>query len=266
MSYTTFNLHAWISPSNIDDQDEELILFSIKYVKSTQILVLDKEGDVKLERTNENYINEIINKYYDISQLTDFDSLFIGSEFTSLIEDIVPELWVEETAEQLAHTTNMLGNMLSNVNEEPLQVNINIDTVTVVQPQHGSHPTLVDYFHKKYANMKRSYAGTVYDRTIPFCSTELWLNEVEDDECCSICLKEFINGDGDGDGNDDSDDNDDSDSYSTKNIIRLPCSHKYHKRCISKWVKVNYVCPLCRFKIDDLVVVYPPVMKKPSNL
>ncbi|XP_059654590.1 probable E3 ubiquitin-protein ligase RHY1A [Cornus florida] len=45
---------------------------------------------------------------------------------------------------------------------------------------------------------------------------------------CTICLEEF------------------SDEQS---IIRMPCSHIYHGECITKWLKMNHSCPLCRFKM-----------------
>lgn len=42
-------------------------------------------------------------------------------------------------------------------------------------------------------------------------------------------------------------------------IYRLPCSHQFHRRCLSRWLgsdvgKSNRNCPLCREKISDRVV------------
>ncbi len=32
-------------------------------------------------------------------------------------------------------------------------------------------------------------------------------------------------------------------------IRELQCNHKFHKKCIDKWVKRKFTCPLCRFDI-----------------
>lgn len=46
-------------------------------------------------------------------------------------------------------------------------------------------------------------------------------------DICAICLEEFKTED---------------------NIIRLNCSHYYHKCCVIKWFEIKYVntCPICR--------------------
>eukprot|EP00188_Purpureofilum_apyrenoidigerum_P000336 Plantae.Rhodophyta-Purpureofilum_apyrenoidigerum.ctg11410.p1 GENE.Plantae.Rhodophyta-Purpureofilum_apyrenoidigerum.ctg11410~~Plantae.Rhodophyta-Purpureofilum_apyrenoidigerum.ctg11410.p1 ORF type:complete len:157 (-),score=14.67 Plantae.Rhodophyta-Purpureofilum_apyrenoidigerum.ctg11410:209-643(-) len=30
----------------------------------------------------------------------------------------------------------------------------------------------------------------------------------------------------------------------------LPCRHKFHSRCIDKWLKINANCPMCKARID----------------
>lgn len=42
---------------------------------------------------------------------------------------------------------------------------------------------------------------------------------------CSVCNDTYINGE-----------------YQRK----LQCGHVFHKKCVDKWLKVNFTCPLCR--------------------
>ncbi|PIA53177.1 hypothetical protein AQUCO_00900047v1 [Aquilegia coerulea] len=57
----------------------------------------------------------------------------------------------------------------------------------------------------------------------------------EDSECC-ICLTKYIDG---------------------VELVRLPCSHHFHCGCISKWLRINAKCPLCKYNLhgdnDELV-------------
>ncbi|KAK6147810.1 hypothetical protein DH2020_018722 [Rehmannia glutinosa] len=64
-------------------------------------------------------------------------------------------------------------------------------------------------------------------------TSELVLNP-EDSECC-ICLYKYVNG---------------------AELCTLPCNHHFHHRCITKWLRINATCPLCKFNIlrgDTLV-------------
>ncbi|KAL6861443.1 hypothetical protein ACP4OV_017143 [Aristida adscensionis] len=32
-------------------------------------------------------------------------------------------------------------------------------------------------------------------------------------------------------------------------LITLPCKHEYHARCITKWLKTNKTCPVCKYEV-----------------
>lgn len=54
-------------------------------------------------------------------------------------------------------------------------------------------------------------------------------HEHGDAPSCAVCLSEFARG----------------------NMLRaLPCGHRFHQRCIDKWLRRNKVCPLCLRDID----------------
>ncbi|CAA0812879.1 Zinc finger- C3HC4 type (RING finger) family protein [Striga hermonthica] len=64
-------------------------------------------------------------------------------------------------------------------------------------------------------------------------TSELFLNP-EDSECC-ICLYKYVNG---------------------AELCTLPCNHHFHHKCITKWLRINATCPLCKFNIlrGDMMV------------
>ncbi|XAR57505.1 hypothetical protein NMG60_11025670 [Bertholletia excelsa] len=57
---------------------------------------------------------------------------------------------------------------------------------------------------------------------------ELALN-TEDSECC-ICLYKYMEG---------------------AELCRLPCKHHFHQQCVSRWLRINATCPLCKFNISN---------------
>ncbi|XP_058008189.1 uncharacterized protein LOC131182861 [Hevea brasiliensis] len=34
-------------------------------------------------------------------------------------------------------------------------------------------------------------------------------------------------------------------------LTKMPCSHIFHERCISRWLKVRNSCPTCRQELED---------------
>ncbi|XP_054166521.1 E3 ubiquitin-protein ligase RNF181-like [Oppia nitens] len=52
----------------------------------------------------------------------------------------------------------------------------------------------------------------------------------KDDKCC-VCLKEFT----------------------VDQTVRVGCGHRYHRLCITEWLRLNNSCPVCRteFPTDD---------------
>lgn len=56
----------------------------------------------------------------------------------------------------------------------------------------------------------------------------------DDSECC-ICLFKYVDG---------------------AELCTLPCNHHFHHKCITKWLRINATCPLCKFNIlrGDMLV------------
>ncbi|KAG8372212.1 hypothetical protein BUALT_Bualt12G0043000 [Buddleja alternifolia] len=49
-----------------------------------------------------------------------------------------------------------------------------------------------------------------------------------DDSDCCICLYKYADG---------------------AELCTLPCNHHFHHKCITKWLRINATCPLCKFNI-----------------
>lgn len=56
----------------------------------------------------------------------------------------------------------------------------------------------------------------------------LW-DECEDESNCTVCMESF--------------------TFSER-MVRLPCSHAFHKECIIRWMTMHNSCPLCRSGIN----------------
>ena len=54
---------------------------------------------------------------------------------------------------------------------------------------------------------------------------------LEEEEHCSICLEKFDD-----------------------NHVTLPCKHHYHENCIMKWLEDKTDCPLCRIKLEVVLL------------
>jgi Ca2+/Na+ antiporter len=51
-----------------------------------------------------------------------------------------------------------------------------------------------------------------------------------DNPSCSVCLCDYVLGD---------------------QLITLPCHHFYHQECITEWLKLRNVCPMCKLVINS---------------
>ncbi|KAL8162928.1 hypothetical protein V2J09_014417 [Rumex salicifolius] len=69
-----------------------------------------------------------------------------------------------------------------------------------------------------------SFTSRTSDKDLKHCGIAL---HSEDCECC-ICLTQYVEG---------------------AELCTLPCNHHFHHNCISKWLRINATCPLCKFNI-----------------
>ncbi len=112
-----------------------------------------------------------------------------------------------------------VGNDQLNTYEEMLALDENNVKVGLKQNELARLPQIE--FKKSSANSKSSEAGSNIKK-----------NEDEEKEpTCNVCLEEFEKGD---------------------KLRVLPCFHKFHVKCIDKWLKQSKFCPTCRHVCNEL--------------
>lgn len=74
--------------------------------------------------------------------------------------------------------------------------------------------------------VKQDGSGLAMEPGNSYSTSKLALHP-EDSECC-ICLHQYVEG---------------------VELCALPCNHHFHHECISKWLRINATCPLCKHSI-----------------
>lgn len=59
------------------------------------------------------------------------------------------------------------------------------------------------------------------------------------EEDCSICLNDLVSKDGE--------------EQKKNRLFRSPCQHVFHDNCMTKWLRNNDSCPLCRFVVSSTI-------------
>ncbi len=60
------------------------------------------------------------------------------------------------------------------------------------------------------------------------CISSVDESEIDDSEKCVICLDDY--------------------DYDN-NVGKLECEHKYHQKCIERWLMEKTICPLCKYNV-----------------
>ncbi|KAK4762067.1 hypothetical protein SAY87_029951 [Trapa incisa] len=226
-----------------DEEEDGLVLFQISYKNQSLTPV---RPTVYGRKIKEECVNRTASTQFRRSELMDFDdSTETEEELTSLAADLVPDLWVEELGKQLVWLAREVGNRLNDglatgprLSAAPLLVEVDLITVMLAKSEECG-PTLEDL-----ESEARSRYPSVYVPATPSSIEELETfpaDDLEDDDHCSICVEALDRTITESGG-------------SSEEITKMPCSHEYHSSCILEWLKMNHVCPLCRFELPHYVL------------
>ena len=97
---------------------------------------------------------------------------------------------------------------------------------------------IVQYFHPRFKLDRIPLLKTYLSKVLK--STHNYVSELadDDDKTCGICLEEF---DQPGEG------------YQLLNrVMRAPCDHIFHERCLQEWLQVKLQCPICRVEMPPI--------------
>ncbi|KAK4769012.1 hypothetical protein SAY86_027162 [Trapa natans] len=230
------------------EQEDGLVLFQIFYRNRSLTPVRRLLFGRKIE---EKCVNRTVSTHFRRSELMNFDdNTATEAALASLAADLVPDLWVEELDKQLAWLARHVGNRLNDglatgprLSAAPLLVEVDLLTVVLAKAEECG-PNFEDL-----ETEARSRIPSVYVPATPSSIQALETfpaDRLEDDDHCTICVDEFDRTITESGG-------------SSEEITMMPCSHKYHSRCILEWLKLNHVCPLCRFELPhDVVAIEQP--------
>ncbi|KAK4772583.1 hypothetical protein SAY86_014358 [Trapa natans] len=225
---------------------KDLVRFDIYYYKRTLELSCDSKPEVTGGRTGMKYFLHEKDSYTfnPTSWSCDRNQLMIVNSdddnmFTDLAVAAVPRRWVEETASRLSWVARHVSENYADSDHE-LVVKIDVMIVTAkVKANESRVPQEIDEIFRRLKEDAILLADAVYEPatilSVEALADVLDVGELDADECCSICLDKYDNSGG--------------------GVVAMPCSHKYHFRCIFQWLKMKHECPLCRFGLPYETVV-----------
>ncbi|KAK4748876.1 hypothetical protein SAY87_015462 [Trapa incisa] len=268
MALNEFKLYANVRLNKNDDhiadssEEDGLILFRIFYNDMTVTPVahvrLDETTGEEIHgwKIEEQITKRNVSRQFRRSEVINSDnSAAIKTALASLAAGLVREFWVEETARQLELVASDVGDRLRDgLGEDPLAtapllVEVEVLTGTVVKPEEGSSDDNRFFNTLRYMESLESEARS----RSPFVYVPATLSSVgalatipadrlEAGDQCAICMDELHSAVIDNGG-------------SSESAVKMPCSHKYHRKCILQWLKENHVCPLCRFGLPHYTLI-----------
>ncbi|OWM63631.1 hypothetical protein CDL15_Pgr008174 [Punica granatum] len=155
--------------------------------------------------------------------------------------DGVPEVWRLEMSEEMTVLARYLKEQLSSPGEPvPPLVKLGLKTSTLVDCREGDDGPDLNYLFERITVLSKADPSKVVSQPATLSSLgeleTVPADRIEIDDWCAICTEEYLG------------------RGSSSGMVRMPCSHTYHRGCITRWLRRNHACPICRFRMPHELI------------
>ncbi|KAM6546712.1 hypothetical protein CsatB_027448 [Cannabis sativa] len=171
-----------------------------------------------------------------VHETTLFNHTFYFSDPFNFTRAILVRIGVTDSIVISYFATEIVTRLINNLNNPPFAaskyVTINLFIVAVSSLQQEQESNIIDATFREaldaIPNVPATQESIKKLKELNEDDNNL-LVSVGTDNNCTICQENLL--------------------FEGLKIVEMPCSHLFHKNCIVSWLKINHLCPLCRYSM-----------------